>query len=199
MIYEKRLEKGVYPFIWKRANIIPVQKKNSRQCKNNYAQFHSCRFLEKYLKSCVYRHLCDYNILTPHQSGFRPGDSIVNQLLSVTLKIYTAFERIPTKETRAVFLDLSKAFDKVWHEGSLYKLKCCGISGNLRSLISNFVTNREQRVVLNGKKIRMEKDAGVPQESVLGHLFFSVYINDLVKNISSDVKLFADDTPSKIS
>ena len=75
------------------------------------------------------------------------------------------------------------------------KLECCGISGNLLSLISNFLTNQEQRVVLNGKNSEWKRiSAGVPEGSVLGPLFFLVYINDLVENINSDVKLFAEDT-----
>ena len=176
-----------------------MHKKNSRQCKKNYRPISLMpifgKIFEKLIFNSAYRHLCDNDMLTPHQSGFRPGDSTVNQLLSITHKIYTAFEAIPTKETRAVFLDLSKAFDRVWHEGLLYKLECCGISGNLLSLISNFLTNREQRVVLNGKNSEWRRiSAGVPQGSVLGPLFFLVYINDIVENVNSDVKLFADDT-----
>ena len=58
---------------------------------------------------------------------------------------------MPSKETRAVFLDLSKAFDRVWHEGLIHKLKCNGVSGNMLALISSFLTDRKQRVVLNGK------------------------------------------------
>ena len=199
MIYEKCLESGVYPSIWKRANIIPVHKKSSRHCKKNYRPISLLpifgKIFEKIIFDSVYRHLCDNNVLTPHQSGFRPGDSTVNQLLSITQKIYTAFEATPTKETRAVFLDLSKAFDRVWHEGLLYKLEFYGISGNLLSLISNFLTNREQRVVLNGKSSEWRRiSVGVPQGSVLGPLFFLVYINDIVENVNSDIKLFADDT-----
>ena len=203
VIYEKGLEKGVYPSIWERANIIAVHKKNSRQCEKNYRPISFLpifgKNLEKLIFDSVYRHLCDNNILTPHQSGFRPGDSTphstVNQLLPVTHKIYTVFEAIPSKETRAVFLDLSKAFDRVWHQRLLYKLACCGISGNLLSLISNFLTTREQRVVLNGKHSEWRRiSAGVPQGSVLGPLFFVVYINDLVENINSGVTLFADDS-----
>ena len=88
-----------------------------------------------------------------------------------------------------------KAFDEVWHEGLVFKLKTYGISGPLLALIVSYLSNRQQRVVLNGKtSVWSCISAGVPQESVLGPLFFLVYIDDLVDDISSDVKLFADDT-----
>ena len=87
-------------------------------------------------------------MLSKNQSGFRPGDSTIYQLLSITSSIYDAFEKYD--ETRAVFLDISKAFDKVWHEGLLFKLKCNGISGNLLNLFESYLSNRYQRVVLNG-------------------------------------------------
>ena len=143
----------------------------------------------------IYEHLCNNDLLTPHQSGFRPGDTTINQLLAITHKIYTAFEEIPSRETRAVFLDLSKAFDRVWHDGLLYQLECNGISGHLLSLLGNFLENRRQRVVLNGKCPQwVPISAGVPQGSVLGPLFFLVYINDIVENLNCDVKIFADAT-----
>ena len=133
--------------------------------------------------------------ITPNQSGFRPGDSTINQLLYITHSIHTAFEEYPSRETRAVFLDISKAFDKVWHEGLIFKLKSNGISGPLLVLIDSYLSNRKQRVVLNGKSSNWSPiAAGVPQGSVLGPLFFLVYINDLVENVSSAAKLFADDT-----
>ena len=99
------------------------------------------------------------------------------------------------KEVRAVYLDMSKAFDKVWHEGLIHKLKQNGVEGKLLDLFHNYLANRKQRVVLNG----MESDwgeikAGVPQGSVLGPLLFLIYINDLEEGIKSDVKFFADDT-----
>ena len=136
----------------------------------------------------IYSHLCENELLTPNQSGFRPGDSQINQLLSITHKIYSAFEEVPSKETRSVFLDLSKAFDRVWHEGLLYKLECNGITGNLLALIQDYLANRKQRVVLNGKSSEWA------QGSVLGPLFFLVYINDLIDNVNCDIKMFADNT-----
>ena len=94
-----------------------------------------------------------------------------------------------------MFLDISKAFDKVWHDGLLFQLKNYGISGFLFTIIKDFLANRQQRVVLNGKSSCWSSiTAGVPQGSVLGPLFFLTYINDLVDNISSEAKLFADDT-----
>ena len=100
--------------------------------------------------------------------------SNINQLLSITHTIYTAFEDVPCRETRACFLDLSKAFDTVWHESLLYKLECNGIGGNLLGIIKDFLHDRRQRVVLNGKSSNWSTaSAGVPQESVLGHYSFS--------------------------
>ena len=97
-------------------------------------------------------------------------------------------------EARGVFLDMSKAFDKVWHEGLIYKLKTFGISGNLLILLDSFLNNRLQRVVLNGKNSEWkEVKAGVPQGSILGPLLFLIYVNDIPDNLQSNVKLFADD------
>ena len=69
-------------------------------------------------------------MLSVHQSGLRPGDSCVHQLISIAHEIYNAFDVNPSLEVRDVFLDSPKAFDRVWHEGLLYKLKCMGINGN---------------------------------------------------------------------
>ena len=101
----------------------------------------------------------------------------------------------PPRETRAIFLDISKAFDKVWHEGLLFKLKRSGTGRTLLELIRNYLNGRYQRVVLNGKSSSWKEiTAGVPQRSVLGPLFFLIHINDLCDDLSCDVKLFADDT-----
>ena len=108
LIFEKCSETGVYPTSWKRANTIPIHKKKSRQSKNNYRSISLLpifgNIYEKFLFDTIYKHLCDHSIITPNQSGFRPGDSSINQLLSITHTIYTAFEDVPRRETpRAVF------------------------------------------------------------------------------------------------
>ena len=109
------------------------------------------------------------------QSGFRPNDSYINQLISITHNIYRAFDANPSLEVRGVFLDLSKAFDKVWHEDLLYKLKNNGINGNALKLIKSFLHSRSQRVVLNGQTTSwLSIRDGVPQGSVLGPLFFLI-------------------------
>ena len=98
-------------------------------------------------------------------------------------------------DVRSVYLDISKAFDRVWHEGLIYKLRSCGVSGNLLSLLKSFLDNRKQRTVLNGRATKWgSTSAGVPQGSILGPLFFLVYINDLTANIRCNMKLIADDT-----
>ena len=133
------------------------------------------------------------NLISPNQSGFRPGDSCVNQLLAITHEIYKSFDE--RFEVRGVFLDISKALDKVWHEGLLLKLNQNGISGNLLKLLRDFLSSRKQRVVLNGQHSSWDNvNAGVPQGSILGPLLFLIYINDLSNDLSSNCKLFADDT-----
>ena len=93
------------------------------------------------------------------------------------------------------FLDISKAFDKIWHKGLIYKLKQNGISGNILNTIIDFLSFRKQRVVLNGQVSQWTNiEVGVPQGSIRGPLLFFIYINDLSDDLSTNAKLFSGDT-----
>ena len=158
---------------------------------------HFFRHVEKYL-NVFYMTRCLIFFITNHlistnQSGFKPGDSCINQLLSITHGIHASLDE--GYEVWGVFLDISKAFDKVWHPGLIFKLEQNGISGKLLRLIKDFLSNRKQRVVLNGQCFSwMDVQAGVHQGSILGPLLFLIYIDDVPDNLVSNPKLFADDT-----
>ena len=199
IIFESAMHSGIYPDQWKKANIIPVHKKNSKNELKNYRPISLLPIFGKIFERCIYNTMYNYfesnNLLSSCQSGFRKNDSCISQLLAITHEIYKNFDNCPPVETRSIFLDISKAFDKVWHEGLLFKLKCYGIKGSLLTLIKSFLSDRLQRVVLNGKcSTWREVLVGVPQGSILGPLFFLIFINDLPIGLQSNVKIFADDT-----
>ena len=131
------------------------------------------------------------DLIFPKQSGYRPGDSCINQLLSINHEILSAIEI--DLEVREFFLDVSKAFDKVWHAGLIYKLRQNDICRDLINILNDFLTNKKQRVVLNGQcSSWVDIRAGVPQGSILGPLLFLIYVNDLPDGLKSECKLFAD-------
>ena len=174
-------------------------KKESKNLAKNYRPISLLpicgKIFEKLIYNSLFKYIQDNNLLVNCQSGFLAGDSCISQLLSITHDIYKAFDGTPSLEVRGVFLDISKAFDRVWHEGLLFKLKRFGINGPLFLLLQDYLKNRHQRVVLNGQSSEWaEIKAGVPQGSVLGPLLFLVYINDLPDGLESNAKLFADDT-----
>ena len=184
---------------WKKANIVPVHKKNDKQSIKNYRPVSSLtvcgKIFEKIIFNSLFKYLEDNNLLNGNQSDFRPGDSWAHHLLSITHEIYKAFDANPSLEVRGVFLDLLTAFDKVWHDGLMYKLERLGIYGKYYWLIHSFLNDRHQRVILNGQCSNWSKiKAGVPQGSILRRLLFLVYINDLPWDLTTNAKLFADDT-----
>ena len=132
-------------------------------------------------------------MLSSFQSGFIPGDSAINQL---TFLYHTFCEALDSgKEVRAVFCNISKAFDRVWHAGLLYKLEAAGVTGEVLNWFKSYLSDRRQRVILPvvssvWKFIR----AGVPQGSILGPLLFLLFKNDIVNGIDSNIRLFEDDT-----
>ena len=199
LIFETAVRTRKFPDSWKQGNVIPVHKKNEKYHVNNYRPISLLPIFGKVFEKVIYNNLYKYfhenKLLTSKQSGFRSGDSCVSQLIAITHDIFQSFDCNPSLETRGVFLDISKAFDKVWHNGLFHKLKMYGIDGDLYDLLLNYLQNRKQRVVLNGQhSCWSDVQAGVPQGSILGPLLFLIYINDIPDNITSSVKLFADDT-----
>ena len=119
-------------------------------------------------------------------------DSTVNQLILLSHKIYEALEN--GRDVCFVSLDASAAFDRVWHEALIFKLKQIGVGGQLLRWIESYLTNRRQRVIVNGQFSEwVSISAGVPQGSILGPLLFLIYINDIVQNLESFIALYADD------
>ena len=127
------------------------------------------------------------------QYGFRSSRSTADLLTVVSDRIARAFNR--SGATRALTLDISKAFDRVWHAGLLHKLKSYGISGQIFGLISSFLSNRWLRVILDGKSSQeYPVNDGVPQGSILGPTLFLLYINDLPDDIICNIAIYVDDT-----
>ena len=199
ILFDESLKCGVFPEIWKKANVVPVNKIEDKTLVKNYRPISLLPIFSKIFERVIFNSIFNYfisnKLFTTSQSGFLPEDSCIAQLLSIIHEIQTAFDENPVADVRGIFLDISKAFDKVWHEGLLYKLKTYGIEGQLLSLLANYLENCEQGVVLNVQTSEWRKiKSGVPQGSVLEPLLFLIYINDLPDGITSICKTFADDT-----
>ena len=127
------------------------------------------------------------------QNSFRSPRSSTDLLTVISDSITRAFNR--SGATQVVALDISKAFDRVWHAGCLHKFKSYGISGQICDLISSFLINRWLRVVLDGKSSQEYPfNATVPQGSILGTTLLLLYINDLSDDVICDIAIYADDT-----
>ena len=196
-LFNMSLQMNKFPTAWKIAHVTALHKKGAKNLVSNYRPISLLSCVAKLFEKCVFvkviKFLFDNHLITNMQSGFLPGDSTVNQLISIYDSICEALD--DGKEVRAVFCDIKKAFDRVWHRGLVRKLFAYGIKGKLLFWFSDYLTNRKQKVVLRGGCSPAENiAAGVPQGSILGPLLFILYINDIVSNIKSNIRLFADDT-----
>ena len=195
-IFKKSLETGTVPSQWKHAYISPIFKKGQKSDPKNYRPISLtsviCKSMEHIIVSQVMKHLEDRNILTDRQFGFRSKHSCESQLYVTINDIAKQIDS--DLQVDAAILDFSKAFDKVSHQKLLYKLNYYGIRGNVLYWLESFLNGRTQQVVVEGSKSpTCNVTSGVPQGSVLGPVLFLIYINDIVSNIQSEIRLFADD------
>ena len=195
-LFNRALNASTFPQLWKQANVSPIHKKGSRQEKENYRPISLLstvgKILERLIFNKIYAHCETNGLLTWRNSGYKKMDSTTNQLAYIVDKIYKKLDR--RRDNCLVFLDQSKAFDRIHHESLKYKMEKLGISGQLLTLLANYLQNRQIRVILDGAKSSWcNISAGVPQGSILGPLLFLIYVNDLIDDLECDIHLYADD------
>ena len=196
-VFNLSLKEGVVPFEWKEANIIPLFKKGSRNKSENYRPVSLtsviCKLLERLIKDHMVDFLVKHKLLNSSQHGFLKARSCLTNMLCF-------FEEITKwidvgSPVDIIYLDFQKAFDKVPHQRLLLKLKAHGIGDSITDWIEQWLTDRRQRVVVDGEVSNWKSVlSGVPQGSVFGPILFLIYINDLDDSITSNVLKFADDT-----
>ena len=196
-LFNMSLSIGVVPGNWKKANITSVHKRDDPSLAANYRPISLLCILSKVLERCV------FNRCFPHtskylyrlQHGFRPGRSTESQLLVV---YHDLLSNVACgKEIDAIYLGLSKAFDKVPHHLLLAKLSRYGISGSLHFWFQSYLSNRYQRVAMEGVTSDwLPVSSAVPQGSILGSFLFVLFANNLPDYIQagSSLALFADDS-----
>ena len=195
-IFQQSLDTGDVPSDWRNASIAPVFKKGDRHTAANYRPVSltsvCCKLLEHIICRHMMNHLEDNHILTSLQHGFRSGHSCETQLLVTMDDLLKNIDK--QGQTDMTILDFSKAFDVVPHKRLLHKLEKYGITGKTHGWIRSFLSDRLQKVVVNGESSkRSPVMSGVPQGTVLGPILFLLYINDLPECVRSQVRLFADD------
>ncbi len=197
IIMNKSLEEGVLPQAWKEAQVSPIFKKGSKSEPGNYRPVSLtsviCKVTESIIRDHVMEHLYRNELLTTCQHGFVEGRSCTTQLLEC-LDIWTSILD-NGGQVDVLYLDFAKAFDKVAHQRLIKKLEGYGINKATTRWIQNFLSERKQKVVVNGEESSWaDVISGVPQGSVLGPMLFVCYINDLPDVIHTMVRMFADDT-----
>ena len=196
-LFNRCFDKGCMPACWKRANVTPILKKESANTTKNYRPISllSCtsKVIEKIVHRRVMAHVFENNLLPSNQYGFVKGSSTTSQLLDISHLIATSLDSRLT--SKLLFLDVSKAFDRVWHKALLYKLERMGIRGRVLSWFADYLTDRHQRVVLRGVYSKwIQILAGVPQGSLLGPWLYIMFTSDIVHQIMNIIKLYADDS-----
>ena len=196
-LFKLSLNNGFVPRSWKRANVCPIFKKGSMKRVENYRPVsltsQLCKVMESIIKDNIVEFLEREDFFTSEQHGFRSRRSCTTNLLE-TLEDWTCAVDEGCG-VDCVFLDYQKAFDTVPHQRLLKKLDASGIRGDIGRWIEAFLQNRQQRVVVETEMSGWTQVlSGVPQGSILGPVLFLIYINDVPKQVESDVKLFADDT-----
>ena len=198
ILWRTSLDTGKIPPKLKEQTIIPIFKKDSKAIAANYRPVsltsHLIKLFERVLRKHIVKYLEEYQIIHSSQHGFRPCRSCLTQLLHHLESVLSILET--NQNSDVIYLDLSKAFDKVNHKILLQKVQNSGISGKILDWIADFLSNRKQKVVIDGANSSPgDVISGVPQGTVLGPVLFIIYMNDLhevVKN--SLLKCFADDS-----
>ena len=180
------------------AHVTAIYKKSGpKTCKTSYRPISLLPTMSKVFESIMHdrllKHCIENNIISEKQAAYLKGDSTVSQLLYIVHNIRKNWTN--GKISHGLFLDVSAAFDKVWHNGLLAKLNHIGVEGHFLETIGSYLNNRRQVVVVDDVKSEpLEIKAGVPQGSRLGPLLFIIYMNDIIQDIESDILIFADDT-----
>ena len=163
-LFYQSLNTNSVPSSWKISNVCPILKSGDASLPSTYRPVSLLNNIEKILERIIFKHIYNYlkdnDFFTPWQSGFMPVDSTVNQVACLYNHISKALD--DGLEFRVLFFDNGKAFDKVRHEGLLFKLKRAGIRGKLLSWFSNYLSNRFQMLILpSGVSILSRVQAGV--------------------------------------
>ena len=197
IIFNKSLNLGKVPRDWKLANVTPIQKKGSKSLPSNYRPISLtsvvCKVMETIIRDNIVKFLEENNLIKKSQHGFRNKRSCLTNLLDFYNDVYNIYDE--TRAVDVIYLDFQKAFDKVPHKRLLNKLKSHGISGKIFTWLEDWLSERKQRVVINGKASSWKNVlSGVPQGSVLGPILFIAYVNDIDEGLTCKISKFADDT-----